>query len=95
MTSSKIRVHVFISGLVQGVFFRHHTRRNANRYSLTGWVKNRTDGKGEAVFEGEEQNIFMMVDWCKIGPPSSRVYDIEIIREEPSHLFTDFSIIYD
>ena len=93
--SPTIRVHLIISGLVQGVFFRHHTRKNAIGLGLTGWVKNRPDGKVEAVFEGTAENITLMIDWCRIGPPSASVLDIEITREEPTHAFPDFTIRYD
>jgi len=89
------RVHLIISGLVQGVFFRHHTKKNAVGLGLTGWVKNRPDGKVEAVFEGKEENVALMIDWCRIGPPSSHVTDVEITREEATHAFPDFTIRYD
>lgn len=84
-----------ISGLVQGVFFRHYTRKYAIQYNLTGWVKNRPDGKVEAIFEGAEDNINLMIDWCHSGPPSARISDIDITREEPTYTFPDFRIIYD
>jgi acylphosphatase len=95
MASTKARVHIMISGLVQGVFFRHYTRKNAIQFGLTGWVKNRPDGKVEAVFEGEEQTIALMIDWCRNGPPSARISDIDITLEEPTNTFPDFRIIYE
>ena len=93
--SSEIRVRVVISGLVQGVFFRHYTRKNAIHYELTGWVKNRTDGCVEAVFEGKESQVVMMVEWCRIGPPSTRITDVAVFREEATGEFCDFQIRYD
>jgi len=89
------RAHLIISGLVQGVFFRHHTRKNAIRLDLTGWVRNRPDGNVEAVFEGTEENVALMIDWCRTGPPSARVTDVEITREEATHSFSDFTSRYD
>jgi len=95
MASPKARVHVVISGLVQGVFFRHYTRKYAIQYDLTGWVNNRLDGRVEAVFEGDEQNIQLMLDWCHSGPPSAKISGVQITREVPTNSFPDFRIIYD
>ena len=58
------RVHVFISGRVQGVFFRAEARRAANSFNLTGWVRNMADGRVEAVFEGEDESVDKMLEWC-------------------------------
>ncbi|MBN1546506.1 MAG: acylphosphatase [Syntrophaceae bacterium] len=93
--SAEIRVRVVISGLVQGVFFRHYTRKNAVGFGLTGWVKNRPDGRVEAVFEGKESQVAMMLDWCHIGPPSARIADVAVFREEATGEFADFQILYD
>ncbi len=88
------RVHVYISGRVQGVFFRAETQRAANGFNLTGWVRNITDGRVEAVFEGEEGNIEKMLDWCHIGPPAARVEEV-ITEEEPyTGEFRDFIVKY-
>jgi acylphosphatase len=95
MESTKARVHIVISGLVQGVFFRHYTRKYAIQYDLTGWVKNRTDGKVEAIFEGDAHQVELMIDWCRSGPPSARISEVDITREEPNNPFPDFRIIYD
>jgi acylphosphatase len=89
------RVHVVISGLVQGVFFRQYTRKHAIQYNLTGWVKNRPDGDVEAVFEGDELDVELMIDWCRNGPPSARISRVDITREEPTDTFPDFRIIYE
>ena len=62
------RVHVYISGRVQGVFFRAETQRTAIYLQLTGWVRNMEDGRVEAVFEGEDGNIDQMLAWCHNRP---------------------------
>jgi acylphosphatase len=93
--SSGIRVRAVISGLVQGVFFRHYARKNAIAYGLTGWVKNRPDGRVEALLEGTESQVAMMLEWCRIGPPSARVTDVAVSREKATGEFTDFQIRYD
>ena len=77
-----MRIHVFISGLVQGVFFRAHTRRKAFELGLSGWVRNLADGRVEAVFEGPKEQVEEMVSWCHQGPPASQVEKVEEEVEE-------------
>jgi acylphosphatase len=88
------RVHVYISGRVQGVFFRAETQRAAVGFSLNGWVRNLADGRVEALFEGDDANIDKMLAWCHIGPPAARVD--EVLNKEEHHTgeFRDFSIKY-
>ncbi|HEY43811.1 MAG TPA: acylphosphatase [Anaerolineae bacterium] len=86
------RAHLWITGLVQGVNFRYYTRAEALRLHLTGWVRNLWDGRVEAVFEGEEESVRKMVEWCHVGPPSARVVDVEIEWETPLGNFNDFDI---
>ena len=69
----KTRVHVFVSGKVQGVFFRSETRRKAAAYRVNGWVRNLPDSRVEAVFEGEEEAIKTLLKFCKSGPLGARV----------------------
>jgi len=80
------RKHVFISGRVQGVFFRASTRDMAKKVGVTGWVKNLSDGRVEAVFEGEEDEVDRMVDFCRKGPSRAIVEDIEVLNEESKGL---------
>jgi acylphosphatase len=88
------RVHVYISGRVQGVFFRAETQRAAKGFNLTGWVRNIADGRVEALFEGEDADVDKMLAWCHIGPSAARVDEV-LIEEEPcSGEFRDFSIKY-
>ncbi len=86
----KTRAHVFVSGLVQGVFFRQNTKRQARNHSLTGWVMNLDDGRVEAVFEGEDSDVQALVNWCRLGPSSARVENVEVKYEPFSGQFTDF-----
>ena len=88
------RVHVYISGRVQGVFFRAETQRTAKGFNLTGWVRNIADGRVEALFEGEDTNVDNMIKWCHIGPPAARVDEVLIEEEACSSEFRDFSIKY-
>src|ERR1041385_5889444 len=63
------RLHVWVSGTVQGVFFRESARAEAERRGVAGWVRNLPDGRVEAVFEGPAVEAEAMVDWCRRGPP--------------------------
>ncbi|HDN50998.1 MAG TPA: acylphosphatase [Thermoplasmatales archaeon] len=77
------RTHVFISGRVQGVWFRAHTREKAEELGISGWVRNLPDGRVEAVFEGEDEKVDEMVKWCHRGPPLSRVEKVDVEYETP------------
>lgn len=90
----KARVHVFISGFVQGVFFRDYTRRWASSLGLTGWVKNLWDGRVEVVAEGGEEAIKTLLDRLKDGPPAARVEKVDVTWEEYRAEFTDFRIAW-
>jgi acylphosphatase len=88
------RVHVFISGRVQGVFFRGVTQQTAKGFNLNGWVRNVNDGRVEAVFEGVDENVNEMLKWCRIGPPAARVEEVIISEEHYINEFNNFSIRY-
>lgn len=77
------RTHVWISGRVQGVWFRQSCARQAEQLGVSGWIRNRPDGRVEAVFEGDESSVEEMVAWCRTGPPRASVTDLEVIAEDP------------
>jgi acylphosphatase len=79
----KVRAHVFVSGRVQGVFYRAEARDHARTRRLGGWVRNRSDGRVEAVFEGARPQVESMIDWCRKGPPLARVTSVEVSWESP------------
>jgi acylphosphatase len=89
-----VRAHVFVSGRVQGVFFRFETRRLARRLGLAGWVGNRRDGRVEAVFEGEKEAVERMIEFCGKGPSGARVTNVEVGWEEPTGEFEGFNVRY-
>jgi acylphosphatase len=89
---SNKRVHVWISGRVQGVFFRAHTRDAAFHAGLTGWVRNLSDGRVEAVFQGDPERVERMVAWCRQGSPGSRVDQVQMREEPVQEEFTGFGI---
>ena len=78
-----IRIRVVVHGLVQGVWFRESCRRVAEEQGIAGWVRNRSDGTVEAVFEGEPQPVSVVVSWCRIGPPRAQVTDVDVSEETP------------
>jgi acylphosphatase len=67
---------------VQGVFFRAETRDRARSLGLTGWVRNAADGSVEGVFEGEDERVESMVEWCRRGPRGARVDDVNVTWSE-------------
>ena len=77
------RVHVFVSGQVQGVFFRAECAQRARTLGLGGFVRNTPDGRVEATFEGDPSAVDAMVEWCRQGPPLAVVDNAEVIDEEP------------
>ncbi len=90
----KIRVHVYVSGRVQGVFFRGETQDEAVRQGVTGWVRNLRDGRVEAVFEGDEDNVERLVESCLRGPFGARVTRVDVFHEIYTGEFRDFQIRY-
>jgi len=81
-----IRRRVVVHGQVQGVFFRDTTRRLAQQRGVAGWVANRWDGTVEAVFEGEEDAVERLVEFCRAGPRGAQVDSVDVTEEEPEGL---------
>lgn len=90
----KARAHVYVTGRVQGVFFRQNTKRQAQSHGVFGWVKNLDDGRVEAVFEGEEDAVKAVVEFCKVGPKGASVTSIDVNWEPVSEEFQGFVIAY-
>ena len=91
---SKQRIRVFVTGRVQGVFFRQTFKVMAKKNNVFGWVKNLSDGRVEAVMEGEDENVSRLIEWSHGGPANARVEDIEIINEKFFGEFTKFDVLY-
>ena len=89
---STTRAHVIVRGMVQGVYFRAHTRDAAKSQNVTGWVRNRPDGTVEAVLEGTQQDVKKVIEWCHKGPPWSRVAEVHVDWQDYTGEFSDFSI---
>jgi acylphosphatase len=88
----KIRTTVIVRGHVQGVAFRHHTTRAAAQHQVTGWVTNLSDGSVQACFEGEEEQVRAMVQWCRRGPDLAQVDELIEERGEYTGEFAGFSV---
>ena len=88
------RAHLIISGRVQGVFYRAFTEDVAHLLKLNGWVKNRSDGNVEAVFEGAKEDIQKAIKSCYKGPPAAKVNNIDVKWEDFKDEFDTFSVRY-
>jgi acylphosphatase len=91
---AKTRAHVYVSGKVQGVYFRQTTMEQAQSRGVFGWVKNLADGRVEAVFEGEEDAVKALVDFCGKGPKGASVTDVATSWEPFGEEFASFEITY-
>ena len=81
--TDRVRAHVFVSGRVQGVFYRASTRDKAREEGVDGWVKNLDDGRVEAVFEGPERAVDALVEWCHTGSRAASVEAVDRTTEDP------------
>lgn len=81
--SERTRAHVYVSGRVQGVYFRATTRDTARDAGVDGWVRNLEDGRVEAVFEGPESAVEQLVAFCHEGSEAARVEDVDVSYEQP------------
>ena len=79
----RVRAHVFVTGTVQGVFYRANTRDAARGRGVDGWVRNLDDGRVEAVFEGPREAVEGMVAWCHDGSPAADVTDVSVEYDDP------------
>jgi acylphosphatase len=91
---SKQRIRIFVTGKVQGVFFRQALKVIAKKNNVYGWVKNLKDGRVEAVLEGDEEKVNRLVEWSHGGPANARVEDVEIRNEKFIGEFSQFDVLY-
>jgi acylphosphatase len=88
------RIHVVISGKVQGVCFRAYTQDTATVLHLKGWVRNLRNGDVEAVFEGKEEDVDKMIAWCRQGPRLAKVVNVTVKEEPFSGEFDQFTVSF-
>lgn len=84
------RLHIYISGKVQGVWFRACAQQEAIDGNITGWIRNLRDSRVEIVAEGEEAQLLALAQWCKIGSDQAEVSDVTAEWEDPTFEFTAF-----
>ena len=91
---SNQRIRFFVTGRVQGVFFRQSLKVMAKKNNVFGWVKNLKDGRVEAVLEGDEEKVSRLIEWAHGGPANAIVEDVEIHNEKFISEFSTFDVLY-
>ena len=91
---SNQRVRLFVTGRVQGVFFRQSLKAKSIQNNIFGWVKNLQDGRVECILEGTGENISILVKWAHTGPANAIVENIEVHNEKFDNQFTKFDVLY-
>ena len=91
---SNQRTRLFVTGKVQGVFFRQSLKVMAKKNNVFGWVKNLKDGRVEAVLEGDKEKVSRIIEWAHGGPANARVEDVEICNEKFTFEFSKFDVLY-
>jgi len=86
------RVHIYVTGIVQGVSFRYYMLQEATRAGATGWVRNLPDGRVEAVIEGDDAAVERLLTWCRQGTRGARVEHVEALPETATGEFQGFRI---
>lgn len=82
--SETIRAHAFVSGRVQGVWFRQSTAERARELRLDGWVRNLPDGRVEILAEGPRGAVEALMAFAQVGPPLAHVADLAVQWIEPA-----------
>lgn len=84
-------IHATISGKVQGVFYRHHTRQKAQELGITGWVKNLPNGNVELIACGNHEALEQLTTWLWEGPSRAQVKKV-ICKKVDAEIYDDFKI---
>ena len=87
-------VHIIVSGRVQGIFFRAHTKEVAEKLGVKGYAKNLSDGNVEVVAQGDDEKLKELIKFCRKGPRAADVTDIDVKYMDSNEKFDDFSIKY-
>jgi acylphosphatase len=91
MDTERLRAHVFVTGRVQGVWFRESTRLRADELGVEGFVRNLSDGRVEAVFEGDAEAVRSALEYVRHGPPLAEVTHVEIDQTPSSTEAPEYS----
>ena len=89
----KVAVHAYFGGIVQGVYFRANTKRQAERLGLVGWVRNLPDGRVEAWVEGRRQDVGNLLEFCQHRIPAATVDAVDTAESEPTGDYPTFEIV--
>lgn len=89
-----IRARVIVTGYVRGVGFRWFLHKKAEESGTTGYVRNLEDGRVEAVFEGDKNQVDAMISHCRSGPEAAHVTSVQIFWEEPEGKWDELEITY-
>lgn len=87
-------VTAVVTGRVQGVYYRQHTRREASALGLSGWVRNRPDGRVELFAQGRREALDRLIDWLWAGPARAEVTGVEVEQADPDPRIRRFEIRY-
>lgn len=85
-------IYIIITGDVQGVFYRHHAKKEAKKLDICGWCQNEMNGTVKIFAQAEKENLNKFIDWTKIGSPMSTVEKVEIIETENDNKIKGFEI---
>ena len=91
---TKKRIHLFIRGKVQGVFFRQAVKVTAIKNNTGGWARNLDDGRVEVLLEGDSESVNTIIEWSNIGPANARVDEVKIKTKKFQNEFLSFEVLY-
>ncbi len=80
----RVCARVLIAGRVQGVGYRWATLTQAQQSGVHGWVRNLSDGRVEAIFEGKKSVVEQLVKWCHTGSSTALVENVVVVYQEPT-----------
>ncbi len=89
---NRIALQAWVSGRVQGVWFRQSTKEQAEANGVCGWVRNLPDGRVEALLVGDANAVRLVEAWLSQGPPLATVAEVVVAELEPIPEFDDFEI---
>ncbi|HOX44840.1 MAG TPA: acylphosphatase [Myxococcota bacterium] len=92
METGRARLRLLVEGVVQGVGYRYHARREARALGLTGWVRNLPDGRVELLAEGPREALASLLAWSRRGPPAAEVAGVEPRWEPEAGEFSGFEV---
>lgn len=84
--------HLLLKGKVQGVFYRATAKKMADKFNLSGWIKNTKEGHVESIVTGSNEQVQQFINWCKTGPEKANVEEVQVTPTEEI-LFNDFQIL--